>query len=137
MSKERCFVIGIKPERNDVTAVNCSAMEECRKDDEHFVVLQSVVDGYIEHVTEPEELKGRCICYVNEEGLLRGMKLNIRASLLLKRTIFGNLCITRGDSPDTFFTEDEAEKLSKEIIEILRKRCNSVEEELKRGKVQK
>ena len=42
MSKERCFVIGIKPERNDVTAVNCSAMEECRKDDEHFVATVKV-----------------------------------------------------------------------------------------------
>ena len=137
MSEERYYLIGIAPGSFEVTAVDCSDMEECRNDVEHFRVLQKMVDGYIEHVTEPEELKGRCLCFVNEEGLLRELTVNIGASFLLERKIVGRLCICRGDSPDTFFTKDEAVKLGKEITEIIQKRYDAAMEKYNEGEVKK
>jgi len=135
VNNERCYLIGITPGSNEIVAVDCSAMKECRNDEEHFRVLQKMVAGYIEHVTEPEELKGRCICYVNEEGLLKGFTVNIGASFLLERTIVGRLCVCKGDSPDTFFTKDEAVKLGKEITEIIKKRYDAAIGRYKEGEL--
>ena len=126
MKNERCFLIGIAPDTKWLYVVDCSSMEEYMTDGEHFRVLQKMVDGHIEYVAAPEELQGRCHCYVNEEGLLKSLSLNIGASLLLGQNIVGTLCIAKGDSPDTFFTKDEADRLAKEVADIIRKKIAGI-----------
>ena len=92
---------------------------------EGLSALQSVVGGYIEHVLEPDEVRGRCVFYVNEEGLLRGLKGNLCASVLCGAQIVGNLCVCRGDIPETFFTREEAEAMAMELYEIFMKKMTA------------
>ena len=68
---------------------------------------------------EPEEVRGQCIFYVNEEGLLNGSSLNIVATKLCGRLIVGDLCVAHGDGPETFFTKEEAEAMAMKLFEII------------------
>ena len=54
--------------------------------------LQDIVGGYIEEV----RLNGQ-IMFVNEEGLLDGLKANRIASLEARRTIVGDVVICRNE----------------------------------------
>ena len=60
--------------------------------------LQAEVDGYIEAVTLVPD---QAVMIVNEEGVLRGMSPNSRASLTAGRPIFGNALVV-GVNGDEF-----------------------------------
>lgn len=51
--------------------------------------LQTLVGGYIEMVRIPGDV-GRRMFFVDEEGLLRGLSPNVRASHIAGRLLVGN-----------------------------------------------
>ena len=55
---------------------------------------QAVVGGYI----EPVYLPGKRVLYVNEEGLLHGLPLNERASIVGGRVLVGDALLVKGGS---------------------------------------
>lgn len=59
--------------------------------------LQAAVDGYIETV---RLVPGRAVMIVNEEGLLRGMPQNIRASLAAGTQIVGPALVVGVDGEE-------------------------------------
>jgi hypothetical protein len=54
--------------------------------DDDLKTMQAMVGGYI----EPVRLNRESTLFVNEEGLLMGLKLNPRLSLLADRPLVGN-----------------------------------------------
>lgn len=110
----RRFLLKLKPDGSMYLA----EFSNIGGEDTELSALQGIVAGYIEHVPEPEEVRGQCIFYVNEEGLLNKLSPNIVATKLCNRFIVGNLCVAHGDSPETFFTKEEAEAMAMKLFEI-------------------
>lgn len=120
---ERRFLLKLEPDGSMYLA----EFSDIGGEDAELSALQGVVGGYIEHVLEPKEVRGRCIFYVNEEGLRRGLEVNLCASVLCGAQIVGNLCVCRGDIPETFFTKEEAEAMAMKLFEIFSESENVME----------
>lgn len=80
------------------------------KDD--LVNLQEAVGGYIEPIVTPDRIErgNGYISYVNENGLFtEGLKRNQIGEILFGyKTIYGNIVICKGDTPNTYFDSQEA-----------------------------
>lgn len=114
---ERRFLLKLEPDGSMYLA----EFSDIGGEDTELSALQEIVAGYIEHVPEPKEVRGRCIFYVNEEGLLKKLSPNYIATILCDRFIVGNLCVAHGDSPEMFFTKEEAEAMAMKLFEIFSK----------------
>ena len=118
---DRRFLLKLEPDGSMYLA----EFSDIGGEDTELSALQEIVAGYIEHVPKPEEVRGQCIFYVNEEGLLNKLSPNFVATKLCNRFIVGNLCVAHGDSPETFFTREEAEEMAMELYEILMKKMTA------------
>jgi len=58
--------------------------------------LQGIVGGWIEHV----QLRDGRSMWVNEEGLMKGLPVNVKASEMAGRMIVGSVAITPSRGPD-------------------------------------
>lgn len=118
---DRRFLLKLEPDGSMYLA----EFSDIGGEDTELSALHGAVGGYIEHVLEPDEVRGQCIFYVNEEGILNKLSPNIVATKLCNSFIVGNLCVAHGDIPETFFTREEAEAMAMELYEIFMKKMTA------------
>lgn len=71
--------------------MNTKKIEEINyyKDEPEFDIIQNIVGGYFTII----QLNDNKIMYVNEEGELRKLKINTKASEIVGFNIYGNVLI--------------------------------------------
>ena len=71
--------------------MNTKKIEEINyyKDEPEFDIIQNIVGGYFTII----QLNDNKIMYVNEEGELRKLKMNTKASEIVGFNIYGNVLI--------------------------------------------
>lgn len=72
-----------------VIVIPVTGSVEAREIDGSLESMQALVGVYI----QPIQLKGRTTLWVNEEGLIHGLPLNVRASNLARQPLVGDTFI--------------------------------------------